>query len=258
MDPNTATRSYSTTVSPVDDPLQNTLPDTQPPSEFHHHKGYFTPNANRPNLVVLLNAHATQLTLSGAAEPYVVSGVQFTVRGQSYEVTAKKEVILSAGAYGTPQLLELSGMLVFFSLCLFDFETGRDEIRDSYPLVLASFSGESRDRRIAVMTLLTPINFFSPLFPFFFFGYCIYPDRGASTPALPLCCSIAGIGRRDVLDRFEIPVKIDLPGVGENLQVSHPPFKNLKLLRPHNLLLLVDCWSETPVTDNHRFLHPRL
>jgi hypothetical protein len=90
------------------------LTDT-PTFGSHRHKGYFAPNANRPNLVVLLNAHATKLTLSGTAEPYVVSGVQFTVGDKSYEVKANKEVILSAGAYGTPQLLELSG--TFFLLC---------------------------------------------------------------------------------------------------------------------------------------------
>lgn len=58
---------------------------------------------------MLTNAHVTKLVLSGSGEPYVVSGIQFTVEGKSYEVKIKKEAILSAGAFGTPQLLELSG-----------------------------------------------------------------------------------------------------------------------------------------------------
>lgn len=29
-----------------------------------------------------------------------------------------------------------------------------------------------------------------------------------------------GIGKREVLERFNLPIKVDLPGVGENLQVS--------------------------------------
>ena len=105
---------------------RNTRPPCYPPSlnppcqpgPLTHlpNQGYFAPNASRPNLVVLLDAHTTKLTLSGTCEPYVVSGVQFKVGDSSYEVKAKKEVILSAGAFGTPQLLELSGMfLIVFS-----------------------------------------------------------------------------------------------------------------------------------------------
>lgn len=99
--------------------------------------GYFTPNASRPNLVVLPYAQASKLILTGAAEPYVVSGVQFRVgAGETeYIVRAKREVVLSTGSFGTPQLLELSG-----------------------------------------------------------------------------------IGGREVLERFNIEVKVELPGVGENLQ----------------------------------------
>lgn len=58
--------------------------------------------------------------LSGSGEPFTVTGVQFTVGGDKdgkvYEVKAKKEVVLSAGAFGTPQLLELSGANCFRSL----------------------------------------------------------------------------------------------------------------------------------------------
>ncbi|KAF8313115.1 alcohol oxidase [Clavulina sp. PMI_390] len=99
--------------------------------------GYYAPNASRPNLVVLPSAQATKLIVTGTGEPYTISGVQFTAAGSDkvYEVKAKREVILSAGAFGTPQLLELSG-----------------------------------------------------------------------------------IGRRDVLERVGIEVKVELPGVGENLQ----------------------------------------
>ena len=70
------------------------------------------------------------------------------------------------------------------------------------------------------MTLLTPINFF-----FRFLAW--WP--GFLSLIRRHCCS--GIGRRDVLDRFDIPVKIDLPGVGENLQVSFQRVTD----PPHNL-----------------------
>lgn len=39
-----------------------------------------------------------------------------------------------------------------------------------------------------------------------------------STIQSPHILEQSGVGRRDVLDKLKIPVKIDLPGVGENLQ----------------------------------------
>ena len=40
----------------------------------------------------------------------VAKGVKFSSKGKSYLVKAKKEIILSAGAFGSPQILELSGI----------------------------------------------------------------------------------------------------------------------------------------------------
>ncbi|KAF8313119.1 alcohol oxidase [Clavulina sp. PMI_390] len=73
--------------------------------------GYYAPNASRPNLVVLTSSNATKMILTGTGEPYTISGVEFSISrsNQVYEVKVKREVILSAGAFGTPQLLELSG-----------------------------------------------------------------------------------------------------------------------------------------------------
>jgi choline dehydrogenase-like flavoprotein len=72
---------------------------------------YFAPNESRSNLLILTGAHATKLNLSGEKEPYVVESVSFTVDGTEgiLEVKASKEIIVSAGAFGTPALLELSG-----------------------------------------------------------------------------------------------------------------------------------------------------
>lgn len=39
-----------------------------------------------------------------------------------------------------------------------------------------------------------------------------------STIKSPQILELSGIGRRDVLDRVGIPVKLELPGVGENVQ----------------------------------------
>ena len=40
----------------------------------------------------------------------VADGVKFSIKGKSYIVKARKEIILSAGAFGSPQILELSGI----------------------------------------------------------------------------------------------------------------------------------------------------
>jgi choline dehydrogenase len=60
----------------------------------------------RPNLTIRTNAHATRVLFDGAR----ATGVEFrTPRG--LEVAhARREVIVSGGAYGSPQLLQLSGV----------------------------------------------------------------------------------------------------------------------------------------------------
>lgn len=43
----------------------------------------------------------------------------------------------------------------------------------------------------------------------------------ATTVKSPQILELSGIGRRDVLERINVPVKVDLPGVGENLQGAY-------------------------------------
>jgi choline dehydrogenase len=83
----------------------------------------------------------------------VATGVEFNVKGKLYKATASREVILAAGAIHTPQLLELSGMII--------------------PLQTST-----RDDQFSI-----------------------------------------GIGNPSVLQAQDIPVLLDLPAVGENLQV---------------------------------------
>ena len=69
-------------------------------------KGYITPNLSRSNLTVITQAHVAKVEIEGD----VATGVTFYQGKNLVTVQAKKEVIMSAGAYGTPQILQLSGV----------------------------------------------------------------------------------------------------------------------------------------------------
>ncbi|KAG6847294.1 hypothetical protein H0H93_008976 [Arthromyces matolae] len=96
---------------------------------------YLLPNQGRPNLFVLTQALVSRVILRDDGDGFVATGVEFIHEDIQHILNARKEVILSAGAIKSPQLLELSG-----------------------------------------------------------------------------------IGRKDVLSKIGVDVKIELPGVGENLQ----------------------------------------
>jgi choline dehydrogenase len=67
----------------------------------------------RPNLTVLIDTRITRLLFdtSNPDEPRAV-GVEIaqSATGSRYRIAASKEVILSAGAIGTPQVLLASGI----------------------------------------------------------------------------------------------------------------------------------------------------
>ena len=69
-------------------------------------KAYLQPVRHRPNLRVITHAHVTAITLSGNR----ATGVTYHQRGKSHQLLAGREVILSAGAIQSPQILELSGI----------------------------------------------------------------------------------------------------------------------------------------------------
>lgn len=69
-------------------------------------KAYLVPSENRENLDIVSGALVTKILMSGNT----AVGVQFDRKGQLYEVRARKEVIMSAGAVNTAQLLMLSGI----------------------------------------------------------------------------------------------------------------------------------------------------
>ena len=78
---------------------------------FSAKKAYLDPARRRPNLRVITGAHVTDLTFAQEeATTSQATGVRFRLAGYDRTVTARCEVILSAGTIQSPQILELSGI----------------------------------------------------------------------------------------------------------------------------------------------------
>ena len=69
-------------------------------------KAYLAPHTGRSNLTVISRAHATRVVMQDRR----AVGVAYRQGAQTLEVKAGREVILAGGAYGSPQLLMLSGI----------------------------------------------------------------------------------------------------------------------------------------------------
>jgi choline dehydrogenase len=69
-------------------------------------KAYLTPALQRPNLRVLTRAATQRVIFDGTR----ATGIRYRQGGQDFELRARREVILSAGAFGSPQILMLSGV----------------------------------------------------------------------------------------------------------------------------------------------------
>ncbi len=68
--------------------------------------GYLRPRRKQPNLTITPNALVHRVVVEGGR----ATGVVARVGGELQTLRAKREVVLSAGAYNTPQLLMLSGI----------------------------------------------------------------------------------------------------------------------------------------------------
>jgi choline dehydrogenase len=68
--------------------------------------GYLKPARKRANLTIVPDALTTRILTSGRR----ATGVEYRVGGETRVAHAKGEVILSAGAFGSPQIMQLSGL----------------------------------------------------------------------------------------------------------------------------------------------------
>lgn len=84
------------------DPVQN--------ERSYSANAYYSPVKGRDNLQVLTNAHVEKVLTQKESEATKAIGVQFTQDGESKTVLAIKEVIIAAGVFQSPKILELSGI----------------------------------------------------------------------------------------------------------------------------------------------------
>lgn len=69
-------------------------------------QAYLEPHKGRENLTIITKARARKVTFEGKC----ATGVDVQIGKKTYHLSARKEVILAAGAFQTPQLLMLSGV----------------------------------------------------------------------------------------------------------------------------------------------------
>jgi choline dehydrogenase-like flavoprotein len=115
---------------------------------------YLHPNLDRPNLTVLTDALARRIPTEGNR----ATGVEIGRAGDVSVVTAAKEVIVSAGAYASPQLLLLSGIGPAEQLAAFQIPVVADlpvgeGLQDHYMVLLNYLTDQE-----SLMTALSPEN----------------------------------------------------------------------------------------------------
>ena len=69
-------------------------------------RAFLKPARSRPNLTVVTGCHVERVRFAGRR----ATGIEFLQDGAPFYVAAGREVILSAGAVGSPQILQLSGI----------------------------------------------------------------------------------------------------------------------------------------------------
>jgi choline dehydrogenase len=74
-------------------------------------KAFLRPAAQRPNLTIWTETRVKQLTLAHEANGGLrCTGAELRRGGETVQVSASKEVVLSAGSVNSPQILQLSGI----------------------------------------------------------------------------------------------------------------------------------------------------
>ena len=73
-------------------------------------KAFLRPASRRGNLTIMTGCHVEKLRIEQGARGPVCTGVEFTGGNRAWSATATRETLLCAGAVGSPQILQLSGI----------------------------------------------------------------------------------------------------------------------------------------------------
>ena len=73
-------------------------------------RGFLKPALKRGNLTVMTGCHVERLRFADTARGKVCTGVEFLREGSRWFAQSARETILCAGAVGSPQILQLSGV----------------------------------------------------------------------------------------------------------------------------------------------------
>lgn len=73
-------------------------------------KAFLKTVARRGNLDIMTGCHVKRLRIESGAQGKVCTGVEFTGGGREWFAEASRETLLTAGAVGSPQILQLSGI----------------------------------------------------------------------------------------------------------------------------------------------------
>ena len=176
-------------------------------------RAFLKPAKSRPNLEIITHAHVQHLAFD-ETDPSRVAGVAFRQSGVERVVQLRSggEVVLSAGAIGSPQILELSGI-------------GRPDVLDTAGVPVRSASpgvGESLQDHLQIRlvyevnvpTLNDAINRFAPRMGIGL-EYVLFRtgpmSLGASQVAI-FAKSMQGLETPDIQFHFQ-PLSADKPGI---------------------------------------------
>lgn len=73
-------------------------------------RAFLRPARDQRNLHIMLNSTATRVLINTSGPKKTVSGVEFLYNNKLHTVRVKREVVVSAGAVNSPQILLLSGI----------------------------------------------------------------------------------------------------------------------------------------------------
>ncbi len=73
-------------------------------------KAFLRPASKRGNLTIMTGCHVQKLKIASTEHGKVCTGVEFTGGGRAWTAEATRETLLCAGAIGSPQILQLSGI----------------------------------------------------------------------------------------------------------------------------------------------------